>query len=42
MLVQSKDWLDEVTKMGGFDLDARIGMKITTGKETLRKFGVQC
>jgi hypothetical protein len=20
----------------------RIGMKITTGKETLRKFGVQC
>jgi hypothetical protein len=42
MLVQCKDWLDEVTKMGGFDLDARIGMKITTGKETLRKFGVQC
>jgi len=42
ILVQCKDWLDEVTKMGGFDLDARIGMKITTGKETLRKFGVQC
>jgi tetratricopeptide (TPR) repeat protein len=23
MLVQCKDWLDEVTKLGGFDLDAR-------------------
>jgi hypothetical protein len=26
MLVQCKDWLDEVTKMGGFDLDARYGL----------------
>jgi hypothetical protein len=26
MLVQCKDWLDEVTKMGGFDLDARYVM----------------
>lgn len=57
MLDQCRDWLDEVTKWDGFDLDARyvpkkpyldvtdsnrIGMKITTGKETLRKYGVQC
>jgi len=42
MLVQCKNWLEEVTKWGGFDLDARIGMKITSGKETLRKLGVQC
>ncbi|KAE8842539.1 hypothetical protein HRS9139_01836 [Pyrenophora teres f. teres] len=42
LLVQCKNWLEEVTKWGGFDLDARIGMKITTGKETLRKLGVQC
>lgn len=41
-LTQVRDWLDEVTKWGGFDLDTRIGMKITTGKETLRKLGVQC
>ncbi|KAF1946119.1 hypothetical protein EJ02DRAFT_500256 [Clathrospora elynae] len=42
MLDQCKDWLEEVTKWDGFDLDARIGMKITTGRETLRKLGVQC
>ncbi|KAF1841147.1 uncharacterized protein K460DRAFT_380864 [Cucurbitaria berberidis CBS 394.84] len=42
MLDECRDWLDEVTKWDGFDLDARIGMKITTGRETLRKFGVQC
>jgi len=41
-LDQCRDWLDEVTKWEGYDLDARIGMKITTGKETLRKYGVQC
>ncbi|KAF2856157.1 hypothetical protein T440DRAFT_384667 [Plenodomus tracheiphilus IPT5] len=37
-LDQCRDWLDEVTKWEAYDLDARIGMKITTGKETLRKF----
>ncbi|KAH7397061.1 outer membrane protein Iml2/Tetratricopeptide repeat protein 39 [Pyrenochaeta sp. MPI-SDFR-AT-0127] len=42
VLDECRDWLDEVTKWDGFDLDARIGMKITTGKETLRKLGVQC
>ncbi|KAI8936553.1 hypothetical protein NX059_006954 [Plenodomus lindquistii] len=41
-LDQCRDWLDEVTKWEAYDLDARIGMKITTGKETLRKYGVQC
>jgi len=42
MLKACRDWLNEVTQWGGFDLDARIGMKITTGKDTLRKYGVQC
>ncbi|USP74216.1 mitochondrial outer membrane protein iml2 [Curvularia clavata] len=42
MLAQCKDWLEEVTKWGSYDLDARIGMKVTTGKETLRKYGIQC
>lgn len=41
-LDQCRDLLEEVTKWEGYDLDARIGMKITTGKETLRKYGVQC
>jgi hypothetical protein len=66
-LNKCRDWLQEVSQWGGFDLDARcvvcsclsflyygvierwltescyrIGMKITTGKDTLRKFGVQC
>lgn len=60
-LNKCRDWLQEVTQWGGFDLDARyvtnimstrehlltelqrrIGMKITTGKDTLRKYGVQC
>ncbi|EOA82231.1 uncharacterized protein SETTUDRAFT_98049 [Exserohilum turcica Et28A] len=42
LLVQCKDWLEEVTKWGGYDLDVRIGMKITSAKETLRKYGIQC
>lgn len=59
VLNKCRDWLQEVTTWGGFDLDARyvisiclphfangcsyrIGMKITTGKDTLRKHGVQC
>ncbi|KAH3918206.1 inclusion body clearance protein IML2 [Parastagonospora nodorum] len=41
-LNKCRDWLQEVTQWDGFDLDARIGMKITTGKDTLRKLGVQC
>ncbi|KAH7414367.1 outer membrane protein Iml2/Tetratricopeptide repeat protein 39 [Phaeosphaeria sp. MPI-PUGE-AT-0046c] len=41
-LNKCRDWLQEVTAWDGFDLDARIGMKITTGKDTLRKYGVQC
>ncbi|KAF2131600.1 hypothetical protein P153DRAFT_312114 [Dothidotthia symphoricarpi CBS 119687] len=40
LLVQCKDWLEEVSKWEAFDLDARIGMKITTGKDTLRKYGI--
>ncbi|KAH9870692.1 hypothetical protein IAQ61_006170 [Plenodomus lingam] len=41
-LNQCKDWLEEVTRWEAYDLDARIGMKITTGKETLRRYGIQC
>ncbi|KAH7559527.1 hypothetical protein BM1_04464 [Bipolaris maydis] len=41
-LGQCRDWLDEVTKWGSYDLDARIGIRITTAKETLRKYGIQC
>lgn len=35
VLGQCRDWLDEVTKWGSYDLDARIGIRITTAKETL-------
>ncbi|KAL6703188.1 Mitochondrial outer membrane protein iml2 [Coniothyrium glycines] len=41
VLEQIKNRLDEVTNWGSFNLDARIGMKIASGKETLRKLGVQ-
>ncbi|KAH8727502.1 outer membrane protein Iml2/Tetratricopeptide repeat protein 39 [Phaeosphaeriaceae sp. PMI808] len=41
-LNRCRDWLQEVAQWDGFDLNARIGMKITTGKDTLRKYGIQC
>ncbi|KAF1837200.1 hypothetical protein BDW02DRAFT_586805 [Decorospora gaudefroyi] len=42
MLTECKNWLDEVSKGGRFDLDTRIGMRIASGRGTLRKLGVQC
>ncbi|KAF2002768.1 hypothetical protein P154DRAFT_520537 [Amniculicola lignicola CBS 123094] len=42
MLEECKTWLEEVSRWEGFDLDARIGMKVTTGKNTLRRYGVEC
>ncbi|KAF2182230.1 hypothetical protein K469DRAFT_712847 [Zopfia rhizophila CBS 207.26] len=35
-------WLDEVARWESYDLDARIGMKVTTAKTTLRRYGVEC
>ncbi|KAF2496175.1 hypothetical protein BU16DRAFT_572358 [Lophium mytilinum] len=39
-LTECAKWLEDVVNWGGFDLDARIGMKVTTAKQTLRRFGV--
>ncbi|KAL1604473.1 Mitochondrial outer membrane protein iml2 [Nothophoma quercina] len=39
-LNQCKTWLEAAGSWGGYVLDARIGMKITTGKGTLRRFGI--
>lgn len=39
-LTECAKWLENVVNWGGFDLDARIGMKVTTAKQTLRRFGV--
>ncbi|KAJ4380706.1 Mitochondrial outer membrane protein iml2 [Didymella sp. IMI 355093] len=40
LLDQCKTWLEASGSWGGYVLDARIGMKITTGKGTLRRFGI--
>ncbi|CAI6242396.1 unnamed protein product [Periconia digitata] len=42
MLEECKTWLVEVSGWESYDLDARIGMKVTTGKSTLRRYGVEC
>ncbi|KAJ4359061.1 Mitochondrial outer membrane protein iml2 [Ascochyta clinopodiicola] len=39
-LAQCKTWLEASGSWAGYVLDARIGMKITTGKGTLRRLGV--
>lgn len=41
-LEECKVWLEEVTKWESYDLDARIGMKITAAKGTLRRYGIEC
>ncbi|KAF2263976.1 hypothetical protein CC78DRAFT_533579 [Lojkania enalia] len=41
-LEECKVWLEEVSKWESYDLDARIGMKVTTAKATLRRYGVEC
>lgn len=33
-------WLDEVAKWDRYDLDARIGLKVTTAQDTLKRFKI--
>ncbi|KAI9873268.1 MAG: Mitochondrial outer membrane protein iml2 [Pleopsidium flavum] len=33
------EWLDKVARWEGYDLDARIGLKVTTAQDTLKKYG---
>ncbi|KAF2796174.1 hypothetical protein K505DRAFT_300861 [Melanomma pulvis-pyrius CBS 109.77] len=40
-LEECKTWLEEVGKWESYDLDARIGMKVTTAKATLRRYGIE-
>ncbi|KAF2199919.1 hypothetical protein GQ43DRAFT_442032 [Delitschia confertaspora ATCC 74209] len=42
LLGECRNWLEEVARWESYDLDARIGMKVTTGKSTLRRYGVEC
>ncbi|KAF2691231.1 hypothetical protein K458DRAFT_412536 [Lentithecium fluviatile CBS 122367] len=42
LLEQCKVWLVEVAGWESYDLDARIGMKVTAAKGTLRRFGIEC
>ncbi|KAF2735211.1 hypothetical protein EJ04DRAFT_576306 [Polyplosphaeria fusca] len=42
MLEECRVWLEEVARWEAYDLDARIGMKITAAKSTLRRYGVEC
>ncbi|KAF2447415.1 hypothetical protein P171DRAFT_482156 [Karstenula rhodostoma CBS 690.94] len=41
MLEACKRYLVEVSAWESYDLDARIGMKVTTAKNTLRRYGVE-
>ncbi|KXS98031.1 hypothetical protein AC578_8788 [Pseudocercospora eumusae] len=40
LLKRCSDELAVVERWGGFDLDARIGLKLTTARETLRRLGI--
>ena len=40
LLTKCSDELAKLEKWETFDLEARIGMKVTTGRETLRKAGI--
>ncbi|KAI9722364.1 MAG: hypothetical protein M1812_001836 [Candelaria pacifica] len=33
------EWLDKVAKWESYELDARIGLKVTTAQDTLKKYG---
>ncbi|KAI9819909.1 MAG: Mitochondrial outer membrane protein iml2 [Pycnora praestabilis] len=37
---QCAEWLDKVAKWEGYELDTRIGLKVTTAQDTLKKIGV--
>jgi len=39
LLAECSDWLEKVAAWESFDLDARIGMKVTTARGTLKKMG---
>jgi len=39
-LEECKVWVDKVAAWEGYDLDARFGIRITTAKETLKKYGL--
>lgn len=39
-LKECSKWLEEVARWESYDLDARIGMKVTTAKDTLKRLGV--
>lgn len=38
-LSECSKWLEEVAGWGSYDLDSRMGIKVTTGRETLKKMG---
>lgn len=40
LLRKCSDELTKVERWESYDLEARVGLKITTARETLRKFGV--
>jgi hypothetical protein len=40
-LQECSDWLEKAAKWESYDLDARIGIRIATGRDTLTKYGVQ-
>jgi hypothetical protein len=42
LLERAKAYLQEVSAWESFDLDARIGLRVVTGKTTLRRYGVEC
>lgn len=36
--IECKDWLDKASKWESYDLDARVGLKITIAEETVRNY----
>ncbi|GAB7350940.1 hypothetical protein MBLNU459_g1447t1 [Dothideomycetes sp. NU459] len=39
-LQECSDWLEKAAKWESYDLDARVGLKITTARETLKSCGI--
>lgn len=37
-VAECEDWLNKVAKWESYVLDARIGMKVTTGLDTVRRY----
>ena len=38
LVTEAQEWVDKASKWDGYELDARIGLKVTTAQETLRKW----